>query len=54
MYEKDIFPEIFRDIAHACYAEQMEAFTKLFEDQAFYDETMHEIARETYRSLRNE
>lgn len=47
------FDKIFEDIAHECYAEQMGAFKKLFEDKDFYTTIMSEIAREAYRGFRN-
>lgn len=48
------FDKIFEDIAHECYAEQMDSFKKLFEDKEFYMTVMSAMAKEAYRGLRNE
>ncbi|WP_026395905.1 hypothetical protein [Acetobacterium malicum] len=53
IFQDSIFPYIFKDIANECYTEQMGAFTKLFENQEFYNTIMNEIGREAYRELRN-
>ncbi|PFK43193.1 restriction endonuclease subunit R [Bacillus cereus] len=52
VFEQSIFPEIFKKVAQECYAQQMEAFTKLFEDKNFYNSVMEELAREAYKDLR--
>jgi type I restriction enzyme R subunit len=54
VFQDSIFPKIFKDIANDCYTEQMDAFTKLFENQDFYNAIMAEIGREAYRELRNQ
>lgn len=54
IFQDSIFPLIFKNIANECYMEQMDAFTKLFENQEFYNAIMAEIGRETYRELRNQ
>lgn len=54
IFQDSIFPKIFKDIANECYMEQMDAFTKLFENQEFYNAIMAEIGREAYRELRNQ
>jgi len=54
IFQDNIFPKIFKDIANECYMEQMDAFTKLFKNRDFYDAIMAEIGRETYRELRNQ
>ena len=54
VYEETIFPEIFKKIAQDCYMEQTKAFTKLFEDKNFYNTVMEEVARESYKDLRND
>lgn len=54
IFQDSIFPKIFKDVANECYMEQMEAFTKLFENQEFYNAIMAEIGREAYRELRNQ
>jgi len=53
VFQDNIFPDVFKAVAHECYSEQMDAFRKLFEDKAFYNTIMQEIAKETYRSFRN-
>lgn len=54
IFQDSIFPKIFKDIANECYMEQMDAFTKLFENRDFYNAIMAEIGREAYRELRNQ
>lgn len=54
IFQDSIFPKIFKDIANKCYMEQMDAFTKLFENQEFYNAIMSEIGKEAYRELRNQ
>lgn len=54
IFQDSIFPKIFKDIANECYMEQMDAFTKLFENKDFYNAIMAEIGREAYRELRNQ
>lgn len=52
IFEKSIFPEIFKKIAQDCYGDSMSAFAKLFQDKSFYQSVMEEIAREAYKDLR--
>lgn len=47
------FDKIFEDVAHECYAEQIDSFKKLFEDKEFYVAVMSAMAKEAYRGLRN-
>lgn len=54
IFQDSIFPKIFKDIANECYMEQMDAFTKLFQNQDFYNVIMAEIGREAYREFRNQ
>ncbi|CBH21382.1 Type III restriction protein res subunit [Acetoanaerobium sticklandii] len=54
VFSESIFPKVFADVAQECYEEQMGAFKKLFEDKSFYTAIMNEIAKETYRELRNQ
>lgn len=54
IFQDSIFPKIFKEVAQECYMEQMDAFTKLFENQEFYNAIMSEIGREAYRELRNQ
>ncbi|MGC5328188.1 type I restriction endonuclease subunit R [Brevibacillus sp. SYSU BS000544] len=54
VFERSIFPDIFKKIAQECYMESMTSFSKLFEDKKFYNSVMEEIARESYKDLRSE
>lgn len=51
VYSESIFPEVFEKVAQKCYMDQMEAFSKLFEDKDFYNLVMEELARETYKNF---
>ena len=53
MFETSIFPKEFDKIAQACYMEQMDAFSKLFEDEQFYKRVMGEMAKAMYLNYRN-
>lgn len=53
VFQESIFPDVFKAVAHECYSQQMDSFKKLFEDKEFYNTIMQEIAKETYKSLRN-
>ncbi len=53
VFEKSIFPDIFKKVAQECYTESIGSFTKLFEDKMFYNSVMEEIAREAYKDLRS-
>lgn len=53
VFNRSIFPDIFKQVAQKCYVEQMKAFSKLFEDKAFYESVMQSIAKEAYKDLRN-
>lgn len=48
MFANNIFPKQFEKVAQQCYMEQMEAFTKLFEDPQFYKRVMEEMGRAMY------
>ncbi len=54
VFERSIFPEIFKKIAQDCYMESMTSFGKLFEDKKFYNSVMEEIAKASYKDLRSE
>lgn len=54
VFERSIFPEIFKKIAQECYMDSMSSFSKLFEDKKFYNSVMEEIARESYKDLRSD
>ena len=48
MFTENIFPNEFSKIAQKCYMEQMDAFSKLFEDPEFYKKVMNEMAKAMY------
>jgi type I restriction enzyme R subunit len=52
VFNQSIFPEVFKQVAQECYMEQMKAFSKLFEDKAFYNSVMDSISKEAYKNLR--
>ncbi|MCH5226777.1 MAG: type I restriction endonuclease subunit R [Muribaculaceae bacterium] len=54
MFTNNIFPKIFEQIAQKCYIEQMDAFSKLFEDQSFYEKVAQEMGKAMYYGLKNE
>ena len=54
MFETSIFPKEFEKVAQKCYIEQMDAFSKLFEDEQFYKRVMSEMAKAMYLNYRNE
>jgi len=51
--ETSIFPKEFDKVAQKCYMEQMDAFSKLFEDEQFYKRVMSEMAKAMYLNYRN-
>lgn len=53
MFATSIFPKEFEKVAQKCYMEQMDAFSKLFEDEQFYQRVMGEMAKAMYLSYRN-
>lgn len=53
MFEASIFPKFFEKVAQDCYVEQMESFSKLFENKEFFDRVMAEMGKAMYASLRN-
>lgn len=53
MFATSIFPKEFAKVAQNCYAEQMDAFAKLFEDREFYKRVMSEMAKAMYLDLKN-
>ena len=53
MFANNIFPKQFEKVAQQCYMEQMEAFTKLFEDPQFYKRVMEEMGRAMYFNFKN-
>ncbi len=53
MFAASVFPKEFEKVAQKCYAEQMDAFAKLFEDSEFYKRVMSEMAKAMYLDLKN-
>lgn len=53
MFADSIFPKEFDKVAQKCYMEQMDAFSKLFEDPEFYKRVMSEMAKAMYLSYKN-
>ncbi len=53
LFQESIFPKLFEEIARECYTEQVDAFTKLFQNKDFYAIIEATIGKETYRELRN-
>ena len=54
MFAENIFPKEFEKIAQKCYMEQMDAFSKLFEDEQFYKRVMQEMAKAMYINLQQQ
>ena len=54
MFAEAIFPKAFGEVAQECYVEQMDAFSKLFQDEQFYQRVMGEMAKAMYLNLRNQ
>ncbi len=52
MFAQNIFPKAFEEVAMKCYTEQMDAFSKLFEDTEFYQRVMEEMAKAMYQSFK--
>ena len=53
IFERNVFPKIFDAIAQAAYMEQVEAYTRMFEDKAKYLAIRNALAQDLYRELRN-
>ena len=53
VFERSIFPDVFKKVTQECYAESIDSFTKLFEDKAFYTSVLEELAKEVYKDLRS-
>lgn len=54
MFVKSLFPDKFREIATQCWANNSDAFTKLFNDSEFYQKVMDTMAKEIYKWLRKD
>ncbi len=52
MFAQNIFPLAFDQVARKCYTEQMDAFSKLFEDSDFYKRVMQEMAKAMYANFK--
>lgn len=53
MFGKSIFPDVFEKVAQELYMEQMNSYSKLFEDRSFYNSVMEAVAKEAYKELRS-
>ena len=51
-FEESIFPEIFDEVARGCYVEQMDSFSKLFENSDFYKNVMTQMAKVMYENYK--
>ena len=54
MFAHNIFPKTFDKVAQKCYTEQMDAFTRLFEDPQFYKTVMEATAKAMYFKFKND
>ena len=54
MFVKSLFPDKFKQIATQCYLENADSYKKLFSDTEFYQKVMEAMAKELYKSLRND
>lgn len=54
MFAGHIFPKIFEKIAQQCYIQQMDSFSKLFEEKSFYQKVMEEMGKAMYYNLKGE
>lgn len=54
IFNKSIFPDVFEKVAQELYIEQMNAYSKLFEDRSFYNAVLDAVAKEAYKELRSE
>jgi type I restriction enzyme R subunit len=54
MFAGHIFPKIFDKIAQQCYVQQMDSFSKLFEEKSFYQKVMEEMGKAMYYNLKGE
>ncbi|WP_200411811.1 type I restriction endonuclease subunit R [Virgibacillus salexigens] len=54
MFEKSLFPGVFEKASQDLYMEQMDSYSKLFEDKSYYNTIMMAVAKEIYKELRSE
>ncbi|MFD2657940.1 type I restriction endonuclease subunit R [Gracilibacillus thailandensis] len=52
MFEKSLFPSVFEKASQELYLEQMDSYSKLFEDKSYYNSIMEAVAKEIYKELR--
>lgn len=52
MFEKSLFPHVFEKVSQELYIEQMDSYSKLFEDKSYYNAIMESVAKEIYKELR--
>ncbi len=53
IFEKNIFPQMFDDVAREAYIESTETYTKLFEDAGMYRVIMTALAHVMFDELRS-
>ena len=51
IFEKNIFPQLFDDVAQEAYMESTETYTKLFEDAGRYRAIMNALAQTMFEEL---
>ncbi len=54
MFVNSLFPEKFQKIVTQCFLDNNTSFEKLFNDPTFYQLVMDLMAKELYKSLRND
>lgn len=54
IFEKNIFPQLFEDVAQEAYIESTETYTKLFEDAGKYRAIMNALAQAIFDEIRDE
>ena len=54
IFEKNIFPQMFDDVAQEAYVESTETYTKLFEDAGKYRAIMSALARAIFDEMKND
>ncbi|KHE69670.1 type I restriction endonuclease subunit R [Halobacillus sp. BBL2006] len=52
MFEKSLFPSVFEKASQELYLEQIDSYSKLFEDKSYYNSIMEAVAKEIYKELR--
>lgn len=54
LFVNSLFPDKFNQIVTQCFLDNNEAFQKLFNDPEFYQKVQEEMAKELYKSLRQD